>query len=90
MYHYIQFQEVEPHFVVDISGFMDRKMQAVSAYASQFYDAIPETTNYNFNKIVLGKRSLQGGKLRSAVSGEFCEGFTAEKPIVIDSFFNIS
>ena len=91
VYHYIQFQEVEPHFVVDISGFMDRKMQAVSAYASQFYDANskePQT-------IISTKSFLESVRYRAANLGRlsrvnFAEGFTAEKPIVIDSFFNIS
>ncbi|MEE3037942.1 MAG: bacillithiol biosynthesis deacetylase BshB1 [Bacteroidota bacterium] len=91
VYHYIQFHELEPHFVVDVSGFMDRKMEAVSAYASQFYDANskePQT-------IISTKSFLESVRYRAANLGrlsrvDFAEGFTTEKPVVVDSVFNIS
>ena len=36
--HYIQWQEIEPQLCLDISGYLDIKMQAVEAYASQFFN----------------------------------------------------
>lgn len=38
VYHYIQWKNIEPDFVVDISDFMETKMNSVLAYGSQFYD----------------------------------------------------
>ncbi|MCA1967114.1 MAG: bacillithiol biosynthesis deacetylase BshB1, partial [Flavobacterium sp.] len=38
VYHYIQWQNIEPDFVVDISEFIGKKMESVLAYGSQFYD----------------------------------------------------
>src|SRR5690554_3365304 len=38
VYHYIQWKNIEPDFVVDISDFMQTKLDAVMAYSSQFYD----------------------------------------------------
>jgi LmbE family N-acetylglucosaminyl deacetylase len=38
VYHYIQWKNLEPDFVVDVSGFMDKKLAAVQAYSSQFFD----------------------------------------------------
>ena len=38
VYHYIQWQTIEPDFAVDITGYMDKKMESVLAYSSQFYD----------------------------------------------------
>ena len=38
IYHYLQWNNSKPDFVVDISNFMDIKMEAVLAYTSQFYD----------------------------------------------------
>ena len=38
VYHYIQWENSKPDFVVDVTGFMDIKIEAVKAYASQFYD----------------------------------------------------
>ena len=38
IYHYIQFNNILPDFVVDISEQMDLKMKAIEAYSTQFYD----------------------------------------------------
>ena len=39
IYHYIQFNNSKPDLVVDISSQMDKKLEAVTAYKTQFYDA---------------------------------------------------
>ena len=39
VYHYIQWKEISPDFVVDISNHINTKMGAINAYTSQFYDA---------------------------------------------------
>lgn len=36
VYHYIQWKNIEPDFVVDVTGFIDKKVAAVKAYDSQF------------------------------------------------------
>jgi len=41
VYHYIQWKNIEPDFVVDISDFIDQKTQSILAYASQFILKIP-------------------------------------------------
>ena len=38
VYHYIQWKNIEPDFVVDVSGFIDKKIEAILAYSSQFHD----------------------------------------------------
>lgn len=38
LYHYIQAIHAEPHFVVDITNYFDRKLEAIHAYKTQFYD----------------------------------------------------
>ena len=38
LYHYIQDRNIEPDFVVDISPFMEQKMQSILAYKTQFYN----------------------------------------------------
>jgi len=46
VYHYIQFKDLKPDFVVDISDFMEAKMKAILAHASQFFNpnsAEPQT-----------------------------------------------
>ena len=34
--HYIQWEEIEPQLCLDISDYLDQKMEAVKAYDSQF------------------------------------------------------
>ena len=38
LYHYIQDYHIEPDFVVDISGFMDVKIESIQSYSSQLFD----------------------------------------------------
>lgn len=38
VYHYIQDRQLTPDFVVDISPVFDKKMEAILAFRSQFYD----------------------------------------------------
>lgn len=38
VYHYIQAIFIKPDLVVDITGYMDKKMESVLAYGSQFYN----------------------------------------------------
>ena len=36
VYHYMQWKNVKPDFVVDVSGYLDKKLEAVFAYKTQF------------------------------------------------------
>lgn len=38
IYHYIQDKQLKPDFVVDVTGFVDVKMEAIKAYSSQFFN----------------------------------------------------
>lgn len=87
VYHYIQWKNIEPDFVVNVTGFLDKKVASVMAYASQFYDpksTEPETpiTSKNFiDSIVYRARDL--GRL---IDVESAEGFTAERFVAVENF----
>jgi len=90
VYHYIQWKNIEPDFVVDVSGFMDKKMQAVLAYKTQFFDAKskePETpiSSKNFTDSI-EYRARDLGRL---IGVEYGEGFTTERYVAIDSFYDL-
>jgi len=90
VYHYIQWKNLEPDFVVDISGFIDKKMDAVFAYKTQFYDAkstAPETpiSSKNFTDSIK-YRARDMGRL---IGTEFGEGYTAERYPAVDSLFDL-
>ena len=86
VYHYIQWQNIEPDFVVDISGFMNVKMESVKAYKTQFYDPnskepVTPITSKNFLDSVI-YRAVDLGRL---VGVEHAEGFTVERYLTDNS-----
>lgn len=86
IYHYLQWNNSKPDFVVDISNFMDVKMEAVLAYTSQFYDPNSKESetpisSKNFTDSVY-YRAKDLGRL---IGVEYAEGFTVERLIAITS-----
>ena len=91
VYYYIQWKEIEPDFVVDISNHIDTKMEAIHAYASQFYDANsqePSTpiSSQNFLESVR-YRAQNLGRLTGVAAAE---GFTVERTPLIQDFDQLS
>lgn len=86
VYHYIQWKNIEPDFVVDVTGFIDKKVASVMAYSSQFFDpnsTEPETPISSKNFIdSISYRARDLGRL---INTEHGEGFTAERYVAIDS-----
>jgi bacillithiol biosynthesis deacetylase BshB1 len=86
VYHYIQWKNIEPDFVVDITGFTDKKIESILAYGSQFYDKDsiePESpiTSKNFLESV-NYRSQDLGRLAGV---DYAEGFTVERYLAVNS-----
>lgn len=86
VYHYIQWKNSSPDFLVDISGFISIKLEAIKAYSSQFYDPNsnePETpiSTKNFIDNVIN-RSADLGRL---IGVEHAEGFTSKKSLGINT-----
>ena len=87
VFHYIQWKSIEPHFVLDISGFLDTKMQACLAYSSQFYDPTsnePQTPISSKNFI--DSISYRAKDLGRIIGTEAAEGFTTEKYLGLKDF----
>lgn len=90
VYHYIQWKNIEPDFVVDITGFTDKKIESILAYRSQFYDpnsTEPESpiTSKNFFES-LNYRSRDLGRL---VGLDYAEGFTVERCLAVNSLADL-
>ena len=90
VYHYIQWKNSSPDFLIDISGFIEKKLQAIQAYSSQFFDPNsnePETliSNKNFISNVIN-RSADLGRL---INVEHAEGFTSKKSIGINHLHDL-
>ncbi|MBP7174434.1 MAG: bacillithiol biosynthesis deacetylase BshB1, partial [Cloacibacterium sp.] len=90
VYHYIQWKNIEPDFVVDVTGFVDKKVEAIMAYSSQFYEAnsnepITPIATKNFLDS-LHYRSQDLGRL---IGTDFGEGFTVERYVAVNSLANL-
>ncbi|WP_335964249.1 bacillithiol biosynthesis deacetylase BshB1 [Galbibacter sp. PAP.153] len=90
VYHYIQWKNIEPDFVVNVSGFIDKKITAIQAYSSQFFDPNskePETpiTSKNFFDS-LDYRARDLGRL---INVDHAEGFTVERLLGVNELDNL-
>lgn len=90
VYHYIQWKNIEPDFVVDVTGFMDVKMKSILAYDSQFYNPDadePETpiTSKNF----LDSVKYRAQDLGRLIGTDFAEGFTVERYLAVNSLTDL-
>ncbi len=86
VYHYIQWQNIEPDFVVDISGFLDKKMESVLAYGSQFYDPnSKEPVTPITSKTFLDSVKYRAEDLGRLVGVAYAEGFTTERYLAVNS-----
>jgi len=84
VYHYIQWKNIEPDFVVDISDFMDKKLEAVFAYDSQFFkpdsdEPVTPIATKNFQESI-EYRAKDLGRL---IGVNYAEGFTAERLVAV-------
>ena len=85
VYHYIQDRYLEPDFVVDVSEFVDQKMESILAFSSQFYNPeskLPETP-------ISSKKFFDFIKARMANFGrdinvDYAEAFTTERLIGVE------
>ncbi len=90
VYHYIQWKNIEPDFVVDISSYIEKKTAAILAYGSQFFNPNsdePETPISNKNFIdSVNYRARDLGRI---VGVDYAEGFTTERHIAVKTLDNI-
>jgi len=85
VYHYIQWKNLSPDFVVDVSGFIEKKMEAVRAYGSQFYDPnSKEPVSPISSKNFLDSIKYRAQDLGRLIGVDAAEGFTTERYVAVD------
>lgn len=90
IFHYIQWKNVVPDFVMDISGFMDQKIEACLAYKTQFYNPdSDEPMTPIATKDFLESLTYRAQDLGRLSGVEFAEGFTTEKLLAFKNFEGI-
>lgn len=80
VYHYIQDYYQKPDFVVDVSDFKDKKMEAISAFKTQFFNPDldePKTpiSGQDFLESIVARMREMG----RPAGYEFAEGFNVER-----------
>lgn len=90
VYHYIQDRYLKPDVVVDISDFMEKKMNAVLAFKTQFYDPeseAPETpiSSKEFLEFLYA-RAIDFGR---PTGSEYGEGFVVERYPGVKTLFDL-
>ncbi|MDF1672321.1 MAG: bacillithiol biosynthesis deacetylase BshB1 [Vicingaceae bacterium] len=90
VYHYIQDRYLKPDFVVDVSAFVDKKMEAIMAFSSQFYNPKSEEPKTPIS----GEDFLKSVKARMTGFGrdigiEYAEGFTVERVIGVEDLTSL-
>ena len=90
IYHYIQWKNLNPDFVVDISEYFDTKIKSVKAFKSQFYNGnesvhdTPISTKNFLDSIEYRAKDL--GRLTGV---EYAEGFIASRLPIIESISDL-
>ncbi|MES2543517.1 MAG: bacillithiol biosynthesis deacetylase BshB1 [Bacteroidota bacterium] len=90
VYHYIQWKNIEPDFVVDITGFTDKKLEAIMAYSSQFYNPnTKEPTTPITSKNFLDSIHYRAQDLGRLIGTDYAEGFTVERYLAVNSLSDL-
>ena len=92
LYHYIQDYNLKPDLLVDITPYMDQKMELVQTFASQFFKPDAKEYNKELSTPISGKDFMDFLRAKAATYGReagfsYAEGFvTSRTPGVTDLF----
>ena len=90
IYHYIQFNTILPDFVVDITEEMDKKLESILCYKTQFYN--PDSKESE--TIISSEDFLESIKYRAKDLGrqsdcKYAEGFISNQTLKVNSLKNL-
>ncbi len=91
VYHYIQDYNLKPDFIVDITPYIDKKIELIKAFSSQFYDPNskePQTpiSGSDFFDFIKGRAKNFGRPGGVA----YAEGFNVARVPVVEDLFELS
>ena len=90
IYHYIQFNNLIPDFLIDISEYMDLKIKSIKQYKTQFYNPLSkETETIISSQDFFDSITYRAKDLGRQGNCKFAEGFIANQKIQPVSLFDI-
>ncbi len=90
VYHYVQDYYLEPDFVVDITPYVEKKIDIIQCYKTQFYDPDSKENNTpistkSFLELITGKAQLLG----RPAGFEYAEAFTKTRTVGVKNLFDL-
>jgi len=90
VYHYIQTDWIQPDIVVDVSDFWTKKMEAVRAYKSQFFDPEGDESNTLISSPeFMDMLDARGIELGLSIRVKFGEGFTVDRNVGVSDLSSL-
>jgi N-acetylglucosamine malate deacetylase 1 len=90
VYHYIQDHTLYPDVVVDITPYMERKMELIMAFKSQFYNPnSKEPMSPISSKEFLNYQYSQAEIYGRYIGAKYGEGFNVSRPVGVESLFDL-
>lgn len=94
VYHYIQDHNLKPDFVVDITDHLDRKMELIMAFSSQFYNPDDPQFEQELQSPISGKQFFDFLRAKAASYGrianfDFGEGFNVARTPGVNDLFQL-
>ena len=87
VFMYIQDRYLQPNFVIDISTMMDKKLEAVKAYGTQFHNPdLDEPQTYISSPDFLESIIYRSKMMGKMIGVQYAEGFISKKMIGFESF----
>jgi bacillithiol biosynthesis deacetylase BshB1 len=90
IYYYIQYYDLKPDILVDVSSYMDLKMESIKAHQSQFYNPLskePETliSKPEFLENVINRAAYYG----QYIGVRYAEGFITQRIPGVKNLFDL-
>lgn len=92
LYYYIQDKQLMPDICVDVTPYVDKKMESIVAYKTQFYQG-DESDKEGVQTPISGASFLELLKAKMRVFGryvntDYAEGFNCDDPIKVNKLIN--
>lgn len=92
VYHYLQDEQLIPDFVIDITPFMEQKIESILAYKSQFHN--PDYNKEELKTPISGRDFLDFMYAKNQIFGrsigaKYAEGFQISRIIGVESLFDL-
>lgn len=90
IYNIIQDFYHHPDILIDITPFMDKKLEAIKAFRSQFYDPNSSEPNSPISsKEFLDFIEARAIEMGRRIGVQYAEGLTVAKPVGVNSLFDL-